>query len=207
MEELRDDNQKICNDDYINAELTFSEKFIYESTTKSEVMGKWEQPLMERFAELVNHNSGDILEIGFGMHLFADKCYSMGVNTYTIVEMHPQVIERLKEWAKDKPEVIIIEGDWTKNLDKIKERKYDGIFFDTHMDDGRPYFRDLVVNDCIKEDGSFGYFTMTDLDTFKYGEDLQQEEVMLSPGFDSWYNCDKGILLTSHIKYPLKVNI
>ena len=209
MKELREDGHEYHHDDYIKSDLTFDEDgFIYESTKESEVMGKWEGPLMERCAEIVNHNNGDILEIGFGMGIFATKAYSLGVSSYTIVEIHPQVLERLYEWAKDKPEVIIIEGDWIENLDKIKSRKYDGIYFDTHMDDGRPKFRKLVVDECIKEDGVFGYYTMSDYDTYKYGEDLQQESVTLYPGKNAWFqNATEITLLASFVKHPLKLNI
>ena len=203
--EIRPDGNTYKGDALINAEYTFKgDDYIYESASGSEVMGKWETPLMERYAEIVNHNSGDILEIGYGLGLFANKCYSLGVKSYTIVEFHPQVLERLKIWAEDKPEVTVISGDWAKNLEEIKSKKYDSIFFDTHMDDNRPYFRELVVNDCIKEDGIFAYFTMGDEDTFKYGLNLKQENVTVRPGLKSWFSCIEGQLPASYIKYPLR---
>ena len=77
-----------------------------------EVMMDWEAPIMEKSAEFICQSKGDILEIGFGMGIFADYIQTWGVNSHTIVEIHPQIIEKLKIWAEDKDNVIIVEGDW-----------------------------------------------------------------------------------------------
>ena len=39
---------------------------------QAEVMMDWEAPIMEKAAEFICHNKGDILEIGFGMGICAD---------------------------------------------------------------------------------------------------------------------------------------
>ena len=93
------------------------------------IMMDWEAPIMEKSAEYICQSKGDILEIGFGMGICSDYIQAQGVNSHTIVEIHPQVIEKLKIWAEDKENVIIVEGDWyTAELDKT----YDGIFIDTY---------------------------------------------------------------------------
>ena len=91
--------------------LTFSETKIADELD-GEVMMNWESPIMEKSAEFICHNKGDVLEIGFGMGICSDYIQAQGVNSHTIVEIHPQIIERLNTWASGKSNVTIIEGDW-----------------------------------------------------------------------------------------------
>jgi hypothetical protein len=53
--------------------LTFNDTKIIDSSTNGEVMMSWEAPIMEKCAEFVCYNSGDILEIGFGMGICSDQ--------------------------------------------------------------------------------------------------------------------------------------
>ena len=92
----------------------------------------WEAPIMEKCAEYICHNKGDILEIGFGMGICADYIQAQEVNSHTIIEIHPQILERLNAWASGKSNVTVIEGDWA-NLSL--SGTYDGIFLDTFADD------------------------------------------------------------------------
>ena len=98
-----------------------------------EVMMEWETGLMRRHAELACENGGDILEIGFGMGISANFIQELNPDSHTIVESHPQIIEKLKEWAADKPSVIIVEGRWLDVIDQLGV--YDGVFYDTFGDD------------------------------------------------------------------------
>ena len=102
------------------------------------IMHEWETDLMRRHAEFVCQRGGDILEIGFGMGISADFIQEQGVKSHTIIELHPQIAEKAREWAEDKPNVTIIEGDWIKILPTLLEgtvrtthKKFDGMFFDT----------------------------------------------------------------------------
>jgi len=106
------------------------------------VMHKWEHPIMKAKAEFVCKNGGDIIEFGFGMGISATYIQEHNINSHTICEIHPEIIKNLKEWAKDKPNVIILEGDWYRNLDKMKT--YDGILFDTHQDSKAPFFGQYI---------------------------------------------------------------
>ena len=105
-----------------------------------EVMMSWEAPIMEKSAEYICESKGDILEIGFGMGICADYIQAQGVNSHTIVEIHPQIIEKLKVWANGKPNVTIVEGDWSS----VELGNYDGIFLDTFGDDNLYKFKDFV---------------------------------------------------------------
>lgn len=151
------------NKPYIEAELYINEQSI-EAVGGHEgsgaVMHIQELPLMEASAEVVCHNNGHILEVGFGMGLFATACYDLGVESYTIVEVHPQIIERVNLWAKERENVNIIQGDWHDEnvLQQIKSRQYDGIYFDTHGDLNRSKFGYEVVDHTLKDNGVFCWY-------------------------------------------------
>ena len=95
-----------------------------------EIMMSWETQIMGKSAEFVCQNGGDILEIGFGMGIASDCIQSHNPVSHTIIEMHPQIAERARAWASDKPNVTIIEGDWIEEIDSLGN--FDGIFFDTY---------------------------------------------------------------------------
>ena len=111
--------------------LTFVDTKITDESD-AEVMMNWEAPIMEKSAEFICHNKGDILEIGFGMGICSDYIQAQGVNSHTIVEIHPQIIERLNAWANGKSNVTVIEGDWN-SVSGLGT--YDGIFIDTYGDE------------------------------------------------------------------------
>ena len=121
--------------------LTFEDTKILNEDG-AEVMLSWETSIMEKSAEYISHNNGDVLEIGFGMGVCADYIQAQGVNTHTIIEIHPQILERLSAWASDKSNVTIIEGDWA-NLSLTDT--YDGIFIDTYGDDNWNSFKDFAI--------------------------------------------------------------
>ena len=118
--------------------LTFGDTKIVDTYSDIEVMMSWESPIMEKSAEYICHNKGDILEIGFGMGLCSDYIQSQGVNSHTIIEIHPQIIEKLKTWASGKSNVTIVEGDWY-TVNGLST--YDGIFLDTYGDKNLSNFK------------------------------------------------------------------
>jgi len=105
------------------------------------VMMDWEAPIMEKTAEYICQSKGDILEIGFGMGICSDYIQSQDVNSHTIVEIHPQIIERLKLWAEDKDNVTIVEGDWIS----VELGTYDGIFIDTYGGENWGKFKEFAL--------------------------------------------------------------
>ena len=123
--------------------LTFeSDKIIAdEEYGNMEVMMSWEAPIMEKSAEYVCQSKGDILEIGFGMGICADYIQAQGVNSHTIVEIHPQIIQKLNVWANSKSNVTVVEGDWNS----VSLSSYDGIFLDTFGDESLDNFKNFAV--------------------------------------------------------------
>lgn len=172
----------------INKELIFTDKNIhFKDDPNKFIMMDWETPLMERHAEIVCQNGGDILELGFGMGISANYIQTHDINSHTIVELHPQVLERLYKWVEDKPNIKIIEGDWYENWEKICENKYDGIFHDTYHDKNKLKLRKFVES-CIKIGGIFTYFNPTAIDQYDYNQMLKKELVMTIYDKNDYYN-------------------
>ena len=133
--------------------LTFEDDKIVIDNVRS-VMMKWEIPIMEKSAEYICQSKGDILEIGFGMGICADFIQGHGINSHTIIELHPQVIEKLKTWAEDKDNVTIVEGDW---YGAELNQTYDGIFLDTYADEHWGEFKEFALSKA-KSGAKITYF-------------------------------------------------
>ena len=151
--------------EYISQSLSFEEskiKFInpYVENDEFQVMMDWEDPLMSASAAYVCEGGGDILEIGFGMHISADYIQSHTINSHTIVENHPDVVIKANEWALDKPNVTIVEGDWYDVRNTLST--YDGLFYDTYGDDNMQYFADVLPS-LMKEGGKATWWNLVAL--------------------------------------------
>lgn len=94
-----------------------------------QVMMEWEKPYMQACIDLLAP-SGDVLEIGFGLGYSANAIQAYAPTSHTIIEYHPTVAARARQWAQDKPNVTILEGTWQDLLPTLP--KYDTIFFDDY---------------------------------------------------------------------------
>ena len=128
-------------------------KILNASEDNIEVMMNWEAPIMEKSAEYICQSKGDILEIGFGMGICSDYIQAQGVNSHTIVEIHPQIIQKLNVWANSKSNVTVVEGDWNS----VSLSSYDGIFLDTFGDESLNRFKEFALSN-IKTDGKITYW-------------------------------------------------
>ena len=165
--------------------LTFNSNKIVESDYGCEVMMDWEKPIMEKSAEYICESKGDILEIGFGMGICSDYIQAQGVNSHTIVEMHPQILEKLNEWAEDKSNVNVVEGDWN-SLDFTN--KYDGIFLDTFGDDSWDSFKTFATA-VGKSDAKLTYWNNYTYIKDEFGFDNTTfEELTISPDSNMYTN-------------------
>jgi protein arginine N-methyltransferase 2 len=154
--------------------VVFSEDSIHlENEPNSFVMMSWENELMFEHSKVVCQNGGHILEIGFGMGIFANYVQSFSIQSHTIVEVNPQIYEKLKIWSESKENVRVIYGDWYKIYWKINQHKYDGIFYDADCDN-ISFFREKVVDRSLSKNGVFSYFDPKGRDRYKYGDRLHQ---------------------------------
>jgi len=117
---------------YLESDIIFRDDkitFLGAPSKELEIMMSWEDPIMKKHVEFLCENGGDILEIGFGMGISANYIQSYNPKSHTIIEIHPQILEKANAWAEDKSNVNILEGDWFDVLPSLG--KFDGIFYDT----------------------------------------------------------------------------
>ena len=130
---------------------------------------------MEMYSYVVCQNGGNVLDVGFGMGFSANKMSELAEH-YTCIEINPQIYEKAIEWAKDKPNVEIIFGDWIEIIPTFS-KKFDGIFMDTHYDINYSKFEDycktIANENCILS--IFNYFT------FRKQNELNQYEYQVEP--------------------------
>ena len=160
--------------------LTFSDtKIVDIDKNNMEVMMDWEAPIMEKSAEYICQSKGDILEIGFGMGMCADYIQSQGVNSHTIVEIHPDILAKLNTWASGKSNVTIVEGDWWALKDTLGT--YDGIFLDTFDDDNLVNFK-TFASAKGKSGAKVTYWNNFEKEVNDYSFDtISFEQVSVSP--------------------------
>ena len=161
----------------------FDNKIVYE--TGQEVMMSWESFIMEKSAEFICHNKGDILEIGFGMGICSGYIQAQNVNSHTIIEIHPQIIERLKIWANGKSNVTIIEGDWN-SVSGLST--YDGIFIDTYGDDNWNNFKTFALNKA-KNGAKITYWNNFNSENNEHSFDsISFDSISISPDSNNYMN-------------------
>ena len=96
---------------------------------KFQVMMEWEKPYMYACIDALKP-FGDVLEIGFGLAYSAERIQSFHPKSHTIIEYHPEVAKKAREWAKQYPHVTIIEDTWQNAFPKLGV--FDAIFFDDY---------------------------------------------------------------------------
>lgn len=153
-----------------------NDRIYLKKIPKVDIMNICYKPIMERYAKLLGGNNIDIIEIGFGMGYFADYIQkNFDIKSHTIVEINPQIVKNIKEWGKNKKNIILIEGDWFENQHIIKKRRYHSIYYDAVFDRNRYKFKD-ILNDITYENSIFSYFDVHNRNPFNF-ENLQYEMV------------------------------
>lgn len=158
----RDRNVRVAETraDYLHLDATFTEHELLIGGC--EIMQDWERPLMRALAQAAARNKGDVLEVGFGMGISAGYLIEAGCKSYTVVEPHPGVLARAREWAKRQPvPVHIVEGFWEDVVDQIG--MFDGISFDIYpvakgerTDRFRAFTPDAVAH--LRPGGIFAFY-------------------------------------------------
>ena len=175
---------------YIDKTLIFEEDKIYyiDNGEELQVMMSWEDDIMKASADYICENGGDILEIGFGMGMAASHIQANNINSHTIIEIHPQVIEKAKAWAKDKSNVIIIEGDWYNIKDSLST--YDGLFYDTWMDKNANNLT-TILQTLMKSGGRATWWNdFTNIDDSKYIEGTTYDTISVNPIDNMYFKSD-----------------
>lgn len=175
-----------------NEILTISDEAILTADNRT-VMHQWEDPIMRKKAEWVCSGGGDIIEFGFGMGISATYIQEYPISSHTICEIHPQILERLHVWAKERENVTIVEGDWYNNQEKFG--RYDGILFDTHKDKNTTYFFTQLVYRMFKEGSKLTWWN-----SFSQPYDSRKpvgtvyEKMEVNPPPNDYFNCSEYYL-------------
>ena len=179
---------------YLDRTLIFeSDKIYYTDGDETfEVMMDWEDSIMSASAAYICQGGGDILEIGFGMGISAGHIQSHTINSHTIIENHPQVITKAREWASGKSNVTIISGSWYDVRASLST--YDGIFYDTYGEDDWSLFGSNVAS--LAKSGAKvtwwnnnpNYTTIHDISGVTYGV------ININPPANNYFNSDKYYL-------------
>ena len=107
---------------YVSQSLTFESDKITIDGVGDEVMMDWEHSIMSASAAYVTEGGGDILEVGFGMGISAGYIQSHSISSHTIIENHPQIVEKLETWIQN------IEEEMTQVQTEISEIDDKGYF-------------------------------------------------------------------------------
>lgn len=175
----------------------FQDDQIWCDDFNQEVMMDWERPLMQRMADEVCHNRGDVLEVGFGMAICAGMIQQYEPRSHTIIECHPQVLERLHHWASDRPGVRIVEGMWQDVIGDLADERFDGITWDTfggidsfnNRDLFQPFFD--FVRQTLNPGGRFTFFNPNPepVAIWDYGlTGARWENIEVDPPENNYYN-------------------
>tara|TARA_R100000152_G_C6716003_1_gene142737 strand:- start:56 stop:646 length:591 start_codon:yes stop_codon:yes gene_type:complete len=190
-------------ENYRESDLTFDENGIYwtnpEDNEVYQVMMKWEEPIMKKMAELAVNEGDNVLEIGFGMGILSDEIQKRKPKSHTIIECHKDIIPKLKDWAKEKSNIIIKEGRWLQLVNDLP--KYDAILFDTYGDEDLGNFVWFAVTKANKG-CKITWYNNKDSDTdWGYLFDSYQltlTDVTVNPPTNKYYN-------KKTYKVPLKI--
>ena len=100
-----------------------------------QVMMQWEKEYMQKCVQLLKPH-GHVLEIGFGLGYSAAEIQKYpDVTSHTIIECSPVVWEKVYEFKKKYPKVILVKGRWQDAMKKCG--KFDSVFFDDY--ESNPY--------------------------------------------------------------------
>ena len=172
---------------YISSSLTFSsDKIICQSSDwigfDKEVMMDWEHPIMSASAAYVTQGGGDILEIGFGMGISAGYIQSHSISSHTIIENHPQIIEKLETWANGKSNVNIISQSWSDVTGSLST--YDGIFYDVDFDDNWNLFSSSLSS-LTKSGTKLSVFNSVSNETNDHNIEMSYRQINITPEVSS----------------------
>ncbi|MGC2595599.1 MAG: hypothetical protein WA347_04905 [Rhabdochlamydiaceae bacterium] len=140
---------------------------------KFQVMMEWEKPYMEACIDALSP-FGDVLEVGFGLGYSSDQIQTYPLKSHTIIEYHPEIAARARQWAERYPNVIIIEDTWQNALPKL------GIF------------------DCIFFDD---YPLQSEQEMQKIQEESTHSQLLLKKGEQLFKEVEKALPFLSEIKY------
>ena len=126
------------------------------------IMSIRETELMKQIADVVVQPNGKLLNVGYGLGLFDKQAQKIGVSDHTIIECHPQVVDKCTL-----TNVELITSTWQDAVPKLiqEKKKFDTIYFDTYIFNADICFEDEWLNfaanadQLLEEGGTVSFFT------------------------------------------------
>ena len=189
---------------YISSSLKFyNNKIVVEDTGSIhngiEVMMDWESPIMSASAAYVTEGGGDILEIGFGMGISANYIQSHSISSHTIIEPHPQMVQKAVEWSNGKSNVTIVSQSWADVTGSLG--RYDGIFYDTSFDDRHNLFSSSLSG-LTKSGTKLSVFNSVSSETNDHNIKMSYRQINVIPTISSSQYFPSGSTTTYYM--PMK---
>lgn len=137
------------------------------------VMEQWEQPYMEKLAEVATRRGGKVLEVGFGLGLSASQVQRFEIDEHIIIEANDGVIARGKEWAKKQPnKVTFKQGLWQDVVASLEDESLDGVLYDTYpLNEEEQHTHQFaflkMVQPKLKKGGILTYCNLTSIGVLK----------------------------------------
>jgi predicted O-methyltransferase YrrM len=143
----------------------------------------------ESAADIISENGGNILEIGFGLGISANKVQSNNPDKHVIIEIEEDIYNKALEWASGKSNVEVILGDWKTTVGNITD-KFDGIYMDADQDapDDLESFPEKVKN--ISNDGCILIQTSWGMDSDIPRNKNTYKTITLDDNTKKWYYDD-----------------
>ena len=167
---------------YLSSSLTFHSHKITcvvdeYGDEQVEIMMDWEHPIMSASAAYITQGGGDILEIGFGMGIASNYIQSHSISSHTIIDPHPQIVEKAVEWVNGKSNVTIISQSWADVTGSLGT--YDGIFYDTSYDDKHNLFSSSL-SELTKTGTKFSVFNSYSSETNIFNLEMSYRQINVS---------------------------
>ena len=176
-------------ENYIKADIIFEDDGYYwvdpTNSKKEPVMMEWETPIMQKMADVSVDENDNVLELGFGMGILSDMIQAKKPKTHTIAECHKDIIPKLKEWAKNKSNVNVVEGNWIEEIHNLPI-KYDAIIQDTYGDEFRHSLK-FAVELLKKNNCKVTYWNNNSDLGFN---EVEHHEVSVNPPDNKYYTKD-----------------
>jgi len=176
---------------YTSSTLIFSDDKITVSGSDIQVMMDWEHPIMSASAAYVTQGGGKILEVGFGMGIASDYIQSHNISSHTIVENHPQVISKSREWVSGKSNVTIVSQSWQEVTQSLGT--FDGIFFDDFGGEYEDISSSLQY--LTKSGTKMTFWNNYNSSSNPIKPDVEHQEISVTPAENNSYWCSNTYYL------------
>ena len=140
-------------------------------------------------ADIVAKNGGNILEIGFGLGISADRIQTHNPAKHVIIEINEDIYKKAIEWAKDKSNVEVVLGDWKDVVSEITD-KFDGVYNDADNDSNEDLvlFSDKIKDNC--NNGCILIQTTWGVKNPLYKKRKSYSTITLDDDIKNWYDED-----------------